>query len=195
MAPTSRWPGKQWPPERFAQAATALLDRRGLLGQDAFKAAVLVGSATERSQIRPLLELAAGDSRIIDLVGSTSVARLLALVREARLVIGNDSAAVHMAVGFDRPLIALYGPTDVSRVGPYQREADVIQRVEPGDTLNHKDASVGRRLMARISSAEVIERAVRLATDRGAISRLCPAPAREPRSPAPAQGRSGTSPE
>ena len=38
----------------------------------------------------------------------TGVGRFLALVRRARLVVGNDSAAMHMAVGVGRPLVAIF---------------------------------------------------------------------------------------
>ena len=81
----------------------------------------------------------------------------MAIIEGAQLVIANDSAALHMAVGFDRPLIALYGPTRVGRVGPYSRQADVIQHVTPDDRIDHKDAA-NVALMERITTGEVIER-------------------------------------
>ena len=83
----------------------------------------------------------------------------MALVESSSLVIANDSAALHMAVGFDRPMVALYGPTRVDRVGPYGREADVIQHVTPSDRLDHKDGAAGRALMERIGVEEVVSRA------------------------------------
>jgi heptosyltransferase-1 len=92
---------------------------------------------------------------VTDRVGSTSISALMALISRAALVVANDSAAVHMAVGFDRPTVALYGPTDVARVGPYGREADVIQHREPGDTLDHKD-DANAAMMARIGLEEVL---------------------------------------
>jgi ADP-heptose:LPS heptosyltransferase len=147
LAPTSRWPGKQWPAERFASLASTLRARGERL--------VIVGAASERAQVGPLLGAVAGDEGVIDLIGGTGIGRLLAVIAGARLVIANDSAALHMAVGFDRPLIGLYGPTDVSLVGPYRRETDVIQHVQPGERLDHKDPGAGRRLMERITLDEV----------------------------------------
>lgn len=151
IAPTSRWPGKRWPEERFACVAEALLDDVDLV--------VLVGAGNERDQCPALLSRAKREPRIIDRVGSTSVGGLMALVEGAAIVIANDSAALHMAVGFDRALIGLYGPTDVRRVGPYGRERDVIQHVREGERLDHKDAGRGRALMERITVEEVIEAA------------------------------------
>lgn len=152
LAPTSRWPAKRWPAERFAELTTRLLDAGA-------KAVVIVGGNSERDQIAPVLQLAEADDRVIDLVGRTSISSLLAHIARATLVIANDSAAAHIAVGFDRPLVALYGPTDVAKVGPYRREADVIQHVKPGDKLTHKDDATVE-LMQRISTDEVFAAAI-----------------------------------
>lgn len=147
LAPTSRWPAKRWPADRFAVLASHLA-ARGV-------PVVLIGGPAERDQCEPLLDLAERDPRVVDLIGRTTVGQLMALAESAALVIANDSAALHMAVGFDRPLIALYGPTRVDRVGPYRREADVIQHITPADHLDHKD-SAQVALMQRISTDEVI---------------------------------------
>jgi lipopolysaccharide heptosyltransferase I len=148
IAPTSRWPAKQWPADRFAAAAD-WLTRRGL-------AVAVVGSASERAQIGPVLDLAARQPLVVDLVGSTSVGRLMSVVERSRLVVANDSAALHMAVGFDRPIVALFGPTNAALVGPYRRERDVLQHVAPDDLLDHKNPAQAA-LMERISTDEVIE--------------------------------------
>lgn len=151
LAPTSRWPGKRWPADRFAAVAHSLLER-------GYTRIAVVGAKSERSQCAPLLELCSRDSRVIDLIGATTVGQLMAIIERAALVVANDSAAIHMAVGFSRPMIALYGPTHISRVGPYLRDADVIQHVTPGDTLDHKDEASGLALMQRITVDEVLAR-------------------------------------
>ncbi|QOJ01744.1 MAG: glycosyltransferase family 9 protein [Phycisphaeraceae bacterium] len=155
LAPGSRWPGKRWPPDRFADLAQRSLE----MGLDAV---VVVGSPGERDAMAPLLDLARREPRLIDRVGRTSVGGLMALIQHAAVVVANDSAAVHIAVGFDRPLVALYGPTRVDLVGPYRRDADVIQHARPGDRLDHKDETAGRAMMERIQTAEVADRVDRV---------------------------------
>lgn len=150
IAPTSRWLGKRWPAERFAEVARWLLER-GM-------AVAITGGPGEREQCGPLLALAPEHPGMVDLIGRTSVGQLMALVEASSLVLANDSAVLHMAVGFDKPLVALYGPTDIGRVGPYGRERDVVQHLAPGDRLAHKDEAAGRALMERIGVSEVIER-------------------------------------
>jgi len=149
LAATSRWASKRWTAQKWADLARRLLGRG--VGPIA-----LVGGPGERPQCAPLVELAAGDARVVDLIGETSVGRMLAVIARARLVVANDSAAAHAAVGFARPLVALYGPTRTDLVGPYGRGRDVIQRLRRGDDLNHKlDANAA--VMARIGVSEVVE--------------------------------------
>ena len=129
-----------------------LLGRR-LLGAGAGRV-VIVGGPGEREQVRPLLDWASGEPRAVDLIGETTVARLMAVVSRASLVVANDSAALHMAVGFDRALVALFGPTRVERVGPYRRDADVIQHARPGDRFEHKCDD--GEMISRIGVEEVV---------------------------------------
>jgi len=149
VAPTSRWTAKRWPADRFARVVERLREC-------GFSGVVLVGGKNERDQCGPLLEVAARDGHVIDRIGGTSVAQLMAIIESASLVIANDSAALHMAVGFDRPTIALYGPTRVELVGPYGRERDVIQHVRAGDTFEHKD-DARVEMMERIRVDEVMD--------------------------------------
>ncbi len=159
FAPTSRWAGKQWPAERFDAVAERLLAERVV------DRVLVVGGPGERGQCEPLLARAEQDTRVLDLVGTTSIGRLMAIVERGAIVVANDSAALHMAVGFDRPLVALFGPTRVDLVGPYGRARDVLQVVEPGDRFDHKDAERGREMMERISTDSVVEACLKRLAD------------------------------
>ncbi len=153
IAPMTRWPGKQWPLERFAE-----LTRRLIAGDvPGISRVALVGSPSEREQGAELIEAFAGDGRVVDLIGRTSVGQLMAVIERCSLLVGCDSAAVHMAVGFHRPLVALYGPTRVERVGPYGRSAHVVQRLIPGDARDHKDEAAGQVMMNRITVQDIID--------------------------------------
>ncbi len=151
LAPTSRWPGKRWPIERFAELAAALLGRGDV------DALAIVASAAERDQCAALLATRERDPRVVDLVGGTSVGGLLAVVDAAALVVANDSAALHMAAGLHRPLVGLFGPTRIERVGPYGRDRDVLQAAPPPAGVSHKDDQRGAALMAAIPTQDVVE--------------------------------------
>lgn len=147
LAPTSAWASKQWPAERFAALAEALLARG--------HAIAIIGAPGEEPKITPLMELAARRSDIINLVGNTSVGQMMGVIERAALVVGNDSAALHMAVGFDRPLVALFGATSIARAAPYARERDVLQHLRPGDVTSFKRPGA-EQLMLRITLDEVL---------------------------------------
>lgn len=161
LAPTSRWEAKRWPAERFAEIIDSLHER-------GFAHVVVVGSQTERDQCDAVIARADG-KRIVDLVGGTTIGQLMAVIQNCGLIIANDSAALHMAVGFDCPFVALFGPTDISRVGPYHGDEWVLQEVGPDEKLHHKDARLGTSIMERISVSAVREMVDRcLGASRGA---------------------------
>ena len=117
---------------------------------------MLVGAPGERSQCPRSLEVAANHPGITDRIGSTSIAALLALISRAALVVANDSAALHMAVGCGRPAVALFGPTDTKLVGPYRQTVGILQHRRPGDPIDHKD-DANASLMQRITATEALD--------------------------------------
>ncbi len=154
LAPTSRWPSKRWPGEHWSALIEPLLDRP-------VKHLVLIGAPSERSQVRWLaLNPACMDRSVIDLVGSTTVGQTMAIVQGAQMVIANDSAPLHMAVGLARPCVALFGPTAPARVGPYDRPEAVLRHpaLAPQTALNFKDPKLGDALMRAIRPADVLHR-------------------------------------
>ncbi len=158
LAPTSRWIAKAWLIERFDAVAARLL------ASGACDRIIVVGGPGEQTQCAPLLARAAADPRVVDLVGRTTVGQLMATIEHAALVIANDSAAVHMAAGFDRPLVALYGPTEIDLVGPLLRRTDVIRIGRSSDSLNYKDAR-HREMMYRIGT-DIVEQMARARLQR-----------------------------
>lgn len=148
VAPTSRWAGKRWAEKRFIRVVQALLGE--------VERVVIVAAPSEREQCPELFAAAQRDERLVDLVGRTSIGELMAVIERASLVLANDSAPLHMAVGFDRPLVALFGPTRIDEVGPYRRDDDVLQACEPNPGVSHKHDDTGRALMDRISVEDVI---------------------------------------
>jgi len=151
IAPTSRWEGKRWPASRFAEVA------RTILGDRLAERVALVGAASEREQCAPLLALSRQDDRVVDLIGATTVGALMATVEASALILANDSAALHMAVGFDRPLFGLFGPTRIDLVGPYGRQGDVITPGPAPERNRHKDAGFGRAAMEQIPVGRVLD--------------------------------------
>ena len=58
-------------------------------------------------------------ANVVSLNGITNIHQTAYLIRNASLLLGNDSCNAHIASGLDTPLVALYGPTTVENHGPY----------------------------------------------------------------------------
>lgn len=147
VAPTSRWPSKAWPAEAWQALVRALLAR-------GWERVVCIAGPGERDAARAALPR---DDRVLDLSGATSVGGMMAVIEDSALVVANDSAPLHMAVGFDRPLLALFGPTDASAVGPYGRDECVLQAPEARAFAgSYRDRNLGDRLMRAIPVEAVL---------------------------------------
>lgn len=175
FAPTTRWPSKQWPAERWAALAQHVLGGGAQAGsadraaaQGGIQHIVYVGAPAEAAAVRAAMpQDPALAARCVDLCGKTSVGGLMAVIRGAGLVVANDSAALHMAVGFARPYVALFGPTDPAENGPYGGKEWVVKGdfAECEPPLHYRDQRLGDRLMRRVAVEQVAQK-VRLALEQ-----------------------------
>ncbi len=106
IVPGARWPSKQWPAERFGTLA-AMLDMPS----------ILVGSAADVQASQDIAERSRG--KAVSCAGQTEMKDLFSLLRDARVVISNDSGPMHIAAAYGRPVVAIFGPTNPVRTGPY----------------------------------------------------------------------------
>lgn len=153
VAPTAKWGCKCWPIERFAQAAQRLLDS----GREVAHIVVLAGP-DERERVQPLIEHIYPRAAVS--FPSTTVGRMMALISRARLVLCNDSAALHVAVGFGRPAVGVFGPTDPALVGPYRRPGCVVQPpgIQAAEMKKYRRRRDDPTLISRVSVDQVWER-------------------------------------
>jgi heptosyltransferase-1 len=150
FAPTSRWITKDWPAERWAELAPAIRQR----GHGSI---VYMGTAGEAAQVQAALPKGESARESIDLSGKTTVGQGMAVIAESALVVANDSAPLHIAVGFARPLVALFGPTDPTTVGPYRRERAVVRSARAAAFRgSYRDLTLGDALMREISVSDVL---------------------------------------
>lgn len=150
-APTSRWITKDWPAERWRELHKPLLDR-------GYERVVYVGTRGEAEQVAAAIPTGSPQAAAaVNLAGATGVGQSMAVIAEADLVVANDSAPLHMAVGFRRRLLALFGPTDPKRVGPYGRLASVIRAAEAERFRgSYRDRALGDSLMRAITVSDVL---------------------------------------
>ena len=65
-------------------------------------------------------------SGVVDLVGRTRLRELAALVDLANQVVCHDSGPLHIAAALGKPTVAIFGPTNWLRTGPYGPTAVVV---------------------------------------------------------------------
>jgi lipopolysaccharide heptosyltransferase I len=156
FAPTSRWESKRWPAPRWR----ALAERVIAGGRQV----VMLGAPGEAAQVRAAMPAAGA----IDLCGRMPLGGWLACLQEAAAVVANDSAAVHAAAGFGRPLVGVYGATDPRSVGPYRRPESVVAPpgVAPSDPHAYRDPRLVQRMA--LVPVDAVERRLAEELARGA---------------------------
>ena len=117
---------------------------------------LVVGAPDEREVVAAVCN-AVGDDRVHDYAGRTSIGGLMAIIEQACLVVSNDSAALHMAVGLGGRCVGLYGPTNPDKVGPYGMESQVV-RAPLDRVVHYRDPDLGDSIMRGISVEAVLER-------------------------------------
>ncbi len=104
---------------------------------------------------------------ILDLVGKTTLQQLLAVIRQAHLVIAPDTGPTHMAVVVETPVVGLYAHSNPRRTGPYLylgyvvNQYDAIikeQKGKPWQELPWGVRAKGENLMGRITLGAVKEK-------------------------------------
>ncbi|MCX5709891.1 MAG: lipopolysaccharide heptosyltransferase II [Candidatus Omnitrophica bacterium] len=119
IAPGARSSIKRWPKERFAQLTS-------LLGKDFGSKLALIGDKADVEASRYIKEASGLD--ILDLTGKTTLMQLAALLKKSRLLITNDSAIMHLASYLNVPVLAVFGPTDENKYGPWSIASSVVRK-------------------------------------------------------------------
>jgi heptosyltransferase-1 len=117
LHPGARWASKLWPPASWANLADWF---HGHGFQVAF-----TGSAADQKLVADITAQCRAPR--LNLVGSTSLAQLAAILRKARLAITTDTGAMHLAAALGTPVAALFGPTAPCRTGPFGDGHQVVR--------------------------------------------------------------------
>jgi len=112
MMPGASWAPKMWPAANFAALAKRIHHTHGLK-------LVLCGTAAE-SQICQEVESLSG-LQAINLAGRTKICDMVEIIRNAELLIANDSAGVHIAVATKTHSICILGGGHYGRFLPYPK--------------------------------------------------------------------------
>jgi len=155
VAKNRNW--RNWTIDGYVSVARHILDRHGL------RVVLSGGRAPIEQTFAAAIEGQCND--IINLIGETSIAELVALLSQARLVIAPDTGPAHIASALDTPVIGLYAATNPQRAGPYNFMDSVVSKYPEALRKWHHvsvdDAPWGQRIrndeaMQMIDAADVI---------------------------------------
>ena len=124
LNPGAGWGAKRWPVERYGQVARSLADH-GI-------PPILNYGPGERDLARAAASASGGAAEAI----GGSLSELIALTRRARLFIGGDTGPMHLAAALGIPVVAIFGPTDPDRNGPYRTRSIVLRN--PASPTTHQ---------------------------------------------------------
>lgn len=143
LAASAGWGAKQWPAERYGELAREL---------HAIGITPLVNAPKKDDAVASAVIAASGGAAEMAVC---NVAGLIALTRRASVLVGGDSGPTHLAAALGIPLVALYGPTDPARNGPWGPGAQRILR-GPGSVTSHKRVAEIDAGLARIGVTDVL---------------------------------------
>jgi heptosyltransferase-1 len=110
VSPAGGWGSKCWPPDRYGALCQRIHADLGLR--------CVLNHGPGEEQLVSAIKAASGEADPIAYNGS--LGQLMALLRNAVCIVGGDTGPLHLAVALGSPAVAIFGPTDPSRNGPYR---------------------------------------------------------------------------
>jgi heptosyltransferase-3 len=161
--PTSRWAYKEWLPERWAEVA----DRLAALGYQV----VLSGGPESREAETVALIQSAAKSQPVSIAGQVSLHEFGFILGRARMFLGIDTLAMHLAAAMRTPTVALFGPSVISAWTPWGVRAEVVSGPCSCNPSNYARCAPGHTpCMTAISVSSVMDAVGRLAIPASALA-------------------------
>jgi len=142
--PGAAFPGRRWPPDRFAAVAAHLAAQ----GHD-----VRITGGPAEVDLARAVATGAGLPDSAVLAGATTSMELAAVVAAARVVVCGDTGVAHLATAYRRPSVVLFGPVSPALWGPPQRAQHVV--LWHGDGTGDPWGAALDPALARVTVAEV----------------------------------------
>jgi heptosyltransferase-1 len=118
LAVGANWPNKRWPAKLYAKLADYLYTQQLI-------PVIIGGGVTDAGLAAEII--ANAEIPPADLVGKTTLKQLSFIMKNAKAVVGGDTGPMHLAAGLGKPVVALMGPTDINRNGPYGQSENAIE--------------------------------------------------------------------
>ena len=143
---------KRWPTQHFAALAERILQLKPQAK------ILLMGSPKDQAVCEEIRTLCADGVRanVLQLAGQTSLDQAIALLAGASVLVSNDSGLMHIASALNRPVIALYGPTDPDHAPPFSASSLALSLRLNCATCKQSDCPLGHHACMRDMTSEMV---------------------------------------
>lgn len=166
MAPASRWPTKEWPPEFFAELAARLVAKRKVV-------LWWFGAPQEGARIRAIQRKSGltGKEQGMNWAGRLSLTQTAALLGRCDIVVSNDSGLMHLAAGRGCRVVAIFGSTTPALgFAPWTKRAVIVEDpsvpCRPCHIHGRRHCPLGHFQCMRHLTVDIVEQAVSAAFRR-----------------------------
>jgi ADP-heptose:LPS heptosyltransferase len=135
--PGGFYPAQRWPAASFAAVADAVRDRYGLMP-------CVMGGAGERGLCEQTFRALKGPGAMF---AGRELKESAALIKRARIFIGNNSGPLHMACALGVAAVSTMGPTDPVRWWPVGEKNEVVRKAALNDIEPEELAAAAARLI------------------------------------------------
>ena len=149
LHPFSRWRYKEWPIRNYIKLIDRIGSRYGV-------SILMTGSDDERHRAAEIVKRSQID--VYSLAGKTSIGELAAVLKRCSLLIGIDSAPVHIAAAVGIPTVAIFGPSSPINWAPRGKQHYVIYKDLPCVPCREKGCNNSEvsRCLDELSVEEVV---------------------------------------
>jgi len=141
-------PAKRWLPERFAEVLKQVTDLISCRWR-------LVGTAKDRDVAANIASLAGNPANVENLCGQTTLAGLIAILRESHLLVTNDTGTMHLAALLGVRTVAIFGSTEPALTGPLGSGHTILRRRVECSPCFLRECPIDFRCMKAIEAPEV----------------------------------------
>jgi heptosyltransferase I len=120
LLPGARWENKRWPATHFRELVIRVRS------QNPATRFIILGAQSDVPLATEIIS--AAPDNCLDLTTRTSLLQTVELLRASQVVVTNDTGPMHIAAALRKPVVALFGPTNPRRTGPYGQITRALQR-------------------------------------------------------------------
>ncbi len=117
---------RQWPPESFSKIAEFIIKK--------YKYRIVIAGSSADQVIAEKIKDFIADNKVIDVTGKTTLPELATIIKNSKLLISNDTSAVHIAASVGaNTIFFLVGNNEFGRFGPYPPRFKNMRAIYPID--------------------------------------------------------------